>query len=79
MSGALQGLCPACTWVQRVESQKGSVFWRCRKGKEDPRFPKYPPQPVWACAGYRPRAASDGDGRPPGDFPGAAGEGDPSA
>lgn len=79
MSRGLPGLCPTCTWVQRVESQKGSVFWLCRKGKEDPRFPKYPPQPVWACAGFEPSASEEGEGGPPEDSSGAAGERDPIA
>jgi len=28
------------------------VFTMCLKSREDPRFPKYPPVPVTACAGY---------------------------
>jgi hypothetical protein len=53
VSFATTGLCPACAHVQRVESQRGSVFWLCRLAQRDPRFAKYPPQPVWACAGFR--------------------------
>jgi hypothetical protein len=35
--------------VQRVESARGSTFFLCKVAREDPRFPKYPPQPVVAC------------------------------
>ncbi|MFO1009732.1 MAG: hypothetical protein U1F29_06660 [Planctomycetota bacterium] len=45
-------LCTTCAHVQRVESAKGSVFWLCGRSKSDPRFPKYPPQPVVSCAGH---------------------------
>lgn len=79
MSAATAGLCPTCVHVQRVESQKGSVFWLCRKGKDDPRFTKYPPQPVWACAGFESRAAAGGDPDRPEDSAGAAGARDPIA
>lgn len=79
MSPASGGLCPSCVHVQRVESQKGSVFWLCRKGKDDPRFTKYPPQPVWACAGFEPRAAGEGGRDRPGDSAGDSGARDPLA
>jgi hypothetical protein len=46
------GLCVACRHVQRIESAKGSVFLLCTLAKTDPRFPKYPPQPVRACSGF---------------------------
>lgn len=49
---ARHSLCPTCRHVQRVESAKGSVFWMCGRAKSDPRFPKYPPQPVVSCAGH---------------------------
>lgn len=77
MSGTPAGLCPICVHVQRVESQKGSVFWLCRKGKDDPRFTKYPPQPVWACAGFEAQAASNDDR--PEDSAGSPGARDPIA
>ena len=48
------GLCPECANLKAIESAKGSVFLMCRLAKEDPRFPKYPPQPVRVCEGFRP-------------------------
>jgi len=46
------GLCAECRWSRRVVSGKGSVFWMCERSKVDPRFRKYPPLPVLACAGF---------------------------
>jgi hypothetical protein len=46
------GLCSACTFVRRVESRRGSVFYRCERSAEDPRYPKYPPLPVLTCPGF---------------------------
>lgn len=49
------GLCAACDHL-RLLASKTSVFVRCALAEEDPRFPRYPPLPVLACAGYRPAA-----------------------
>jgi hypothetical protein len=49
-------LCLSCAHVQRIESARGSVFLLCRLSLDDPRFPKYPRQPVLSCAGYEPIA-----------------------
>ena len=49
----LGGLCPECANLKIVESSKGSVFLMCRLAKDDPRFPKYPPQPVRSCQGFQ--------------------------
>ncbi|HVL67752.1 MAG TPA: hypothetical protein VM364_10850 [Vicinamibacterales bacterium] len=46
------GLCPRCANVQVITSDRGSRFYRCRLSASDPRFPKYPPQPVVECAGF---------------------------
>ncbi len=46
------GLCAACRHARRLESDRGSVFWRCELSATDPRFPKYPPLPVVECEGY---------------------------
>ncbi|MBI5431504.1 MAG: hypothetical protein HZA52_01605 [Planctomycetes bacterium] len=51
---ARASLCARCRHVQLVESAKGSVFLLCALAKTDPRFPKYPPQPVLACSGFAP-------------------------
>ncbi len=48
------GLCADCRHAQRVESDRGSVFWRCELSASDPRFPKYPRLPVRECSGYEP-------------------------
>ena len=35
-----------------VTSARGSQFILCRKSQDDPRFKKYPPQPIARCGGY---------------------------
>jgi len=49
-----RGLCPACHWSRLVVSGRGSQFLLCNKAFEDPRFPKYPPQPIASCGGFTP-------------------------
>jgi hypothetical protein len=51
------GLCPRCTHVKIVTSAKGSTFLLCQLSSSDPRFPKYPPQPVVRCSGFVERAS----------------------
>ncbi|HEX4961333.1 MAG TPA: hypothetical protein VF173_10880 [Thermoanaerobaculia bacterium] len=46
------GLCATCAHL-RLPASKTSVFVRCGLAEVDSRFPKYPPLPVVACAGYR--------------------------
>lgn len=46
------GLCGGCLWARLVRSARGSGFLLCRH----PELPKYPPQPLTACPGHRPRA-----------------------
>ena len=48
------GLCPDCANVRVVTNPRGSRFYLCTLSAVDPRYPKYPPQPVVACAGYAP-------------------------
>jgi hypothetical protein len=43
--------------MQRVTSARGSTFYLCRLSFADARFPRYPPIPVLACAGFE----RDGD------------------
>jgi len=60
------GLCGDCESGRRVESARGSVFWRCARAAADPAFPRYPRLPVLECAGYRagvPDRATKGGGR----------------
>jgi hypothetical protein len=53
-----EGLCPGCVNVQVITNDRGSRFFRCRLSATDPRFPKYPPQPVIECTGFRPTVSS---------------------
>jgi hypothetical protein len=46
------GLCASCKHVQRVKSDRGAEYFRCRLSDSDPRFPKYPRLPVLECRGY---------------------------
>jgi hypothetical protein len=38
-----------------VLSGKGSCFLLCQKSQADPRYVKYPPQPIIRCDGYEQR------------------------
>jgi hypothetical protein len=53
------GLCADCRWARRVTSARGSLFLLCRRAETDPAYPRYPPLPRLACAGY------EGSGDPP--------------
>ena len=44
--------CEFCRHVKEVVSGKGSRFLLCEKSRKDPRFAKYPPQPVVKCEGF---------------------------
>jgi hypothetical protein len=46
------GLCAACRFARVQTSAKGSVFWRCLRAQDDPRFLPYPPLPVRSCPGF---------------------------
>jgi hypothetical protein len=61
------GLCWDCRWTRRLTSGRGSVFFLCRRAETEPAYPKYPPLPRLACAGYAP-------GPPPVAAEGKAGE-----
>jgi hypothetical protein len=49
------GLCDRCAYQQLVETSR-STFSLCRRSRDDPRYPKYPPIPIVRCAGYEHRA-----------------------
>jgi len=49
------GLCFDCLHSQRIQSERGSTFYRCKLSDSDPTFAKYPPLPVVSCAGYIPK------------------------
>jgi hypothetical protein len=52
------GLCLTCRWMHRLTTRRGSSFFRCGRADSDASFPRYPPLPVRACAGYEPRSAA---------------------
>ena len=49
------GLCFDCQHAQRIQSPRGSTFYRCKLSDSDPTFAKYPRLPVLCCAGYIPK------------------------
>ena len=51
------GLCAGCVHGRAIRSDRGSVFWLCRRSATDPRFPRYPSLPVLTCAGFEPTPA----------------------
>ena len=51
--GRRVGLCLDCMYSQRIESARGSVFYRCTLSDSDPAFPKYPRLPVLHCTGHK--------------------------
>jgi hypothetical protein len=70
------GLCSVCAHARLVVSGRGSRFWLCGRSRHDPRFPKYPPLPLYRCAGFEPGDATNEELGPPaaGDV---SGSGDP--
>jgi hypothetical protein len=50
------GLCFDCLHSQRIQSARGSMFYRCKLSDTDPSFPRYPRLPVLHCAGYSRKA-----------------------
>ncbi len=56
-SPAWHGLCETCAHLRQVTSARGSTFLLCERSRTDPRYPKYPPQPVVRCAGFEREAA----------------------
>ena len=63
-SPAQVGLCARCTWMRRITSRRGSVFYLCGRHREDPTFRKYPPLPVLDCRGFEPVAPDRAGGGP---------------
>lgn len=43
------GLCARCRNGRRLDTGRGSTFWRCAEHDRDPRWPKYPRLPVLRC------------------------------
>lgn len=54
------GLCGLCVHRELLRSPR-SVFVRCGRAKDDPRFARYPALPVLECPGFEARAAAPGD------------------
>ena len=46
------GLCASCRHVRTIRSDRGSVFYLCRRSLTDPGYPQYPRLPVLFCRGY---------------------------
>lgn len=53
----MTSLCENCSWMREVKTAKGSRFLLCRLSHQEPTFPKYPPQPVVKCLGFRDESA----------------------
>jgi len=53
------GLCLNCLYMQRIESDRGSTFYRCQRSDTDPSFSKYPRLPVLQCPGYASSCGTD--------------------
>jgi hypothetical protein len=54
------GLCGGCAHGQMLDSKTGSRFLFCLRARQDPRYAKYPPVPVFACPGFEPRPVREG-------------------
>ncbi len=46
------GLCARCKHVRIIRSDRGSIFYLCRRSATDPAYPQYPRLPVLNCWGY---------------------------
>ena len=55
------GLCFRCAQGRVVQSDRGTLFYRCLRSKTDPRYPAYPRLPVLRCAGYEAKRSSPED------------------
>jgi hypothetical protein len=62
----VQSLCETCARMREIITPKGSRFLLCQLSRTDPAYPKYPPQPVVWCDGYRTGEASGQDPKPGG-------------
>ena len=55
-------LCETCALMREVVTPKGSRFLLCQLSQTNPEYPKYPPQPVVQCDGYRRKEQAEGVG-----------------
>ena len=56
----IHSLCETCALMREVVTPKGSRFLLCQLSKTDTAYPKYPPQPVVRCDGYRKKEQTEG-------------------
>lgn len=49
----IRSLCETCTFMREIVTPKGSRFLLCQLSQTDPKYPKYPPQPVVRGGGYQ--------------------------
>jgi hypothetical protein len=54
------GLCARCRHVRTVRSDRGSIFYLCRRSLTDPGYPQYPRLPVLFCRGYETQESETG-------------------
>lgn len=47
-----RNLCFSCDFRRDIFTPKGSRFLLCERSLSESSYPKYPPQPVFRCAGY---------------------------
>ena len=59
----MRSLCESCGSVREVRTAR-SRFLLCELSLTNTAYPKYPPQPVVRCDGYRPRDTRDESKQP---------------
>lgn len=55
------GLCSSCQFMIEQGTKRGTVFFRCARADEDPRFNRYPAIPVLRCDGFESRGFEGND------------------
>jgi hypothetical protein len=56
-----RSLCETCALMRQIVTPKGSRFLLCHLSQTNPDYPKYPPQPVVRCDGYRKEGPDKGN------------------
>lgn len=72
MAFATESLCETCQHMREVRTAR-SRFLLCELSVTNSRFPKYPPQPVVRCSGYRPPDGPEDAKNQPNEPPGGDG------
>lgn len=52
MSDTPWSLCETCAHLREIVTPRGSRFLLCQRSIAEPRFPRYPRQPVMRCDGH---------------------------